>query len=182
MSHEHANEQEHGASHPVEHHCEHHGDNPPMCSCDHNPGGECHCPPNECKCDQQHHLIGQTQEGHNCCTTGGEHDLPSAAHDHGSRDHSGHDMHAGHDHSGHAGHEGHDHSHHDPGMFKKQFWMALGLTLPTIVFSHTVQMLFGLMWDFPFSYLIPAVFGAPLFFTGGKSTGPFSRADCGTSE
>ncbi len=167
MSHEQANAHahEHDAGHAAEHHCEHHGDNPPMCSCDHNPGGECHCPPNECKCDQQHHLIGQTQEGHNCCTTGGEHDLPSAGHDHGSHDHSGHDMHAGHD---HAGHEGHDHSHHDPGMFKKQFWMALALTLPTMVFSHSVQMLFGFMWSFPLMDLIPAVFGTVLFFTGGR--------------
>ena len=160
MSHEHSIEQEHGTGHTAEHQCEHHGDNPLMCSCDHNPGGECHCPPNECKCDQQHHLIGQTQEGHNCCATDGMHDLPSAGHDHGSHEHSGHDM--------HAGHEGHDHSHHDPGMFKKQFWMALALTLPTMVFSHSVQMLFGLMWSFPLMDLIPAVFGTVLFFTGGR--------------
>ena len=166
MTQEHSHEHEYGA----EHHCEHHGDNPPMCSCDHNPGGECHCPPNECKCDQEHHLIGETQEGHNCCATDGKHDLPSAAHDHASHDHTDHAMH-GHDHTGHAGHEGHDghdHSHHDPGMFKKQFWMALALTVPTMVFSHSVQMLFGVMWSFPFMDLIPAVFGAVLFFTGGR--------------
>ena len=27
-----------------------------MCVCDHNPQGECHCPPFESKCDQKHHL------------------------------------------------------------------------------------------------------------------------------
>jgi len=191
MNHDEMNsEHEHGM-HGQEHKCEQHGDNPAMCSCDHNPGGECHCPPNECKCDQEHHHLGQTQEGHNCCATDGKHDevrpvvndcihhpyepcdcppehrtgSANATHDHSAM---GHHDHASMGHEGHAGHEGHDHSHHDPNMFKKQFWMALGLTLPTIVFSHTVQMLFGLMWDFPFSYLIPAVFGATLFFTGGR--------------
>ena len=155
----------------IEHHCEHHGDNPSMCSCEHNPGGECHCPPNECKCDQEHHLLGMTQEGHNCCATDGEHDVPGAGHDHGAQGHHGHEDHAGHgghDMHDHSAHAGHDHSHHDPGMFKKQFWMALALTVPTIVFSHTVQMLFGVMFDFPFSYVIPAVFGTALFFTGGR--------------
>ena len=188
MNHEEMHEHESHGSH--EHKCEHHGDNSPMCSCDHNPGGECHCPPNECKCDQEHHLLGQTQEGHNCCATDGQHDHGShdnsaighdhsghdhSGHDHSGHDHSGHDHsgHAGHDHSGHeghdhSGHEGHDHSHHDPGMFKKQFWFALALTVPTMVFSHTVQMLFGVMWNFPLMELIPAAFGIAIFFTGGK--------------
>ena len=160
-----------------EHQCEHHGANPVMCSCDHNPGGECHCPPNECKCDQKHHLMGQTQQGHNCCATDGVHDAVGAGHDHGAHDHGAHDHgahdHGAHDHSGHAahdhsGHAGHDHSHHDPNAFKKQFWFALALTVPTIAFSHTVQMLFGTMWTFPLDYLIPAVFGITLFFTGGR--------------
>ena len=146
-----------------DHKCEHHGDNPPMCSCDHNPGGECHCPPNECKCDQQHHLIGETQQGHHCCATDGEHDVVGhSGHDHSAHDHSAH---GGHDHHGHGGH---DHSHHDPAAFKKQFWLALGLTIPTIVFSHTIQMLLGFHLEFAFSYLIPAVFGSALFFTGGR--------------
>ncbi|MFM5968816.1 MAG: HAD-IC family P-type ATPase, partial [Micrococcales bacterium] len=149
-----------------DHKCEHHGDNPPMCSCDHNPGGECHCPPNECKCDQQHHLIGETQQGHHCCATDGEHDVAGhSGHDHSAHDHSAH---GGHDHHGHGGHDHHDHSHHDPAAFKKQFWLALGLTIPTIVFSHTIQMLLGFHLEFAFSYLIPAVFGSALFFTGGR--------------
>ena len=156
MNHEHQ-------MHHDNHECAHEGE-APMCSCDHNPGGECHCPPNECKCDQQHHKLGLVQEGHNCCETGGEHDHAG----HGGVDHS---MHAGHDHSGHAGHDhsGHDHSHHDPKMFKKQFWWALGLTVPTIYFSHTVHQLLGYpLWQFPLSEYVPALFGIILFMTGGQ--------------
>ena len=153
MNHEHQ-------MHHDNHKCAHEGE-APMCSCDHNPGGECHCPPNECKCDREHHKHGETQSGHNCCETGGEHDQVGM-------DHS---MHAGHEHSGHAGHDhsGHDHSHHDPKMFKKQFWWALGLTVPTIYFSHTVHSLLGYpLWQFPLSEYVPALFGIILFFTGGQ--------------
>ena len=84
--------------------------------------------------------------------------------------HEGHDHGESHDHSSHDGHDHshHDHSHHDPAAFKKQFWLALGLTIPTLVFSHTVQSLFGVHLDFAFSYLIPALFGSVLFFTGGR--------------
>ena len=124
----------------------------PMCVCDHNPGGECHCPPNECKCNQEHHLVGETQEGHNCCVTGGEHQDPSA-----------------HSHGDHSGHEGHDHSHHDPAMFKKQVLRATALTIPTVYFSHTVQMLLGYQaLSFPLSSYIPAVLGIVMFFTSGR--------------
>jgi hypothetical protein len=54
--HQHMNDDAHAHAH--EKACKsHEGDAGLMCSCDHNPGGECHCPPNECKCDQEHHLI-----------------------------------------------------------------------------------------------------------------------------
>jgi Cu2+-exporting ATPase len=134
-----------------------------MCVCDHNPGGECHCPPNECKCDQKHHLVNEIQQGHNCCATGGSHDpvVAGGAHDHSM--HAGHDMH-GHDHSGHAGH---DHSGH--GDFKKQFWWSLVLTLPIMYFSMTVHQLLGYPMPVFFgSEYIPAVLGVILFFTGGR--------------
>lgn len=137
----------------ADHKCKaHNSATDPRCVCDHNPGGECHCPPNECKCDQQHHLVGQIQEGHNCCNTGGEH---QHADDHGHDDHSAH--------------EGHDHSHHDPAMFKKQVVFATALTIPTVYFSHTVQMLLGYQpIAFPFSNYLPAVLGLVLFFTSGR--------------
>ncbi len=149
-----------------EHKCEAHSPNPVMCVCDHNPGGECHCPPNECKCDQKHHLVNEIQQGHNCCATGGSHDpvVAGGAHDHSM--HAGHDMHAmhGHDHSGHAGH---DHSGH--GDFKKQFWWSLVLTLPIMYFSMTVHQLLGYPMPVFFgSEYIPAVLGVILFFTGGR--------------
>ncbi len=163
-----------GQPQPQGHVCDHHGDNPAMCSCDHNPGGECHCPPNECKCDQHHHLTGETQHGHNCCATDGNHDQPASGSNHSAHDHSAHD-HSAHDHGAHAqsshghdAHDHHDHSHHDPNAFKRQFWMALALTIPTMAFSHTVLGLFGLHWSFPFMQLIPALFGTILFFTGGR--------------
>ena len=146
-----------------EHKCEAHSPNPVMCVCDHNPGGECHCPPNECKCDQKHHLVNEIQQGHNCCATGGSHDpvVAGGAHDHSM--HAGHDMH-GHDHSGHAGH---DHSGH--GDFKKQFWWSLVLTLPIMYFSMTVHQLLGYPMPVFFgSEYIPAVLGVILFFTGGR--------------
>jgi Cu2+-exporting ATPase len=75
-------------------------------------------------------------------------------------DHSSHDM--------HAGHEGHDkHAGHDPNMFKQKFWLSLLLTIPTLIFSHTVQGWFGLEWMFSGSEYIPAVFGTIIFFYGG---------------
>ena len=144
MSHEHDQMHQHpDAGHQHEHECKAHGEGAaPMCSCDHNPGGECHCPPNECKCDQAHHLSGETQHGHECCATDGEHQHADA---------------------------GHDHSHHDPAQFKRQFWWSLLLTLPAVVFSSTVQSLLGFHTPpFAFDYLIPAAFASALFFTGGR--------------
>jgi len=51
-SHEHG--QDAGEHNGHEH--DHGSGNATMCVCEHNPGAECHCPPNEFKCDQQHHL------------------------------------------------------------------------------------------------------------------------------
>ena len=132
----------------AEHNCEaHNSATDPRCVCDHNPGGECHCPPNECKCNQRHHLEKKTQVGHNCCETGGEHQHPD--------DHSHHDQ--------------MDHSHHNADAFKSQVLLALGLTIPTVYFSHTVEMLLGYKaLSFPYSNFLPAVFGIVLFFTAGK--------------
>lgn len=148
----------------TEHKCEAHSPNPVMCVCDHNPGGECHCPPNECKCDQKHHLANEIQQGHHCCATGGPHGLVGD-----SSSHAGHDMHAMHDHSGHAGHDHSGHDHADHGNFKKQFWWSLVLTLPIMYFSMTVHQLLGYPMPVFFgSEYIPAVLGVILFFTGGR--------------
>jgi P-type Cu2+ transporter len=77
-----------------------------------------------------------------------------------------HDDHAAH--MEHGDHEGHDkHAGHNPDMFKKKFWLSLLLTIPTLVFSPTVQSWFGLNWMFPSSEYIPAIFGTIIFFYGG---------------
>jgi Cu2+-exporting ATPase len=68
----------------------------------------------------------------------------------------------------HSGHKGHDkHAGHNPDMFKQKFWLSLLLTIPTLIFSHTVQSWFGLHWEFPNMEYIPAIFGIIIFFYGG---------------
>lgn len=59
------------------------------------------------------------------------------------------------------------HAGHSPNMFKQKFWLSLVLTIPTLVFSPTVQSWFGLSWTFAGSQYIPAVFGTIIFFYGG---------------
>jgi Cu2+-exporting ATPase len=59
------------------------------------------------------------------------------------------------------------HAGHNPNMFKQKFWLSLILTIPTLIFSHTVQGWFGLNWMFPESEYIPAFFGVIIFFYGG---------------
>lgn len=68
----------------------------------------------------------------------------------------------------HADHVGHDkHAGHTPDMFKQKFWLSLLLTVPTLLFSHTVQSWFGLDFMFTGSEYIPAIFGIIIFFYGG---------------
>lgn len=67
-----------------------------------------------------------------------------------------------HDQHIHNTHEG-----HSPNAFKNKFWTSLALTLPTLIFSHTVQSWFGLSFEFTGSSYIPAIFGATIFFYGG---------------
>jgi Cu2+-exporting ATPase len=66
-------------------------------------------------------------------------------------------------------HDGHHDKHagHSPNMFKQKFWLSLLLTIPTLVFSHTVQSWFGLNFMFTGSEYIPAVFGTIIFLYGG---------------
>lgn len=78
-------------------------------------------------------------------------------HDHNEMEH--HDIN---DHSSHDKHAG-----HNPDMFKQKFWLSLLLTIPTLVFSHTVQSWFGIDWMFLGSEYIPAIFGVIIFFYGG---------------
>lgn len=74
-----------------------------------------------------------------------------------------------HQHTAHNGHhESHDkHAGHDPAMFKTKFWLSLLLTVPTLLFSPTVQNWLGLRVEFAGSSYIPAVLGIVIFFYGG---------------
>jgi P-type Cu2+ transporter len=91
------------------------------------------------------------------------HQHNSEGHDHASMNHGAHEGHMDHD-----GHESHDkHAGHDPDMFKQKFWLSLLLTIPTLIFSHTVQNWFGIHWEFPGMEYIPAIFGIIIFFYGG---------------
>lgn len=63
---------------------------------------------------------------------------------------------------------GHDkHAGHNPNMFKQKFWLSLALTVPTLLFSHTIQGLLGFELTFPGSEYIPAVLGTIIFLYGG---------------
>ena len=83
------------------------------------------------------------------------HDHPSAADEHaGAGDaHAGHDRHAG----------------HDPEVFRRQFWIVLLLTIPVVVWSHSVQEILGYVAPtFPGSDLVPPVLGTAVFVIGGR--------------
>ena len=79
---------------------------------------------------------------------------------------SGHVDHAAHVHSGHGTHD--KHAGHSVAMFRDKFWTSLLLTLPTLVWGHMVQRVFGYHAPmFPGSQWIAAVFGTAVFAYGG---------------
>src|SRR5665648_113484 len=61
----------------------------------------------------------------------------------------------------------HKHAGHNPNVFKQKFWLSLLLTVPTLLFSHTVQGWLGLDFGFTGSQYIPLIFGVIIFFYGG---------------
>jgi Cu2+-exporting ATPase len=78
-------------------------------------------------------------------------------------------------HMGHGDHpEGGGHRHH-PGMkeeFRRKFWVSLGVTVPVIVLSRTVQGFFGLTLSFPGMGLVEFLLASFVYFYGG---GPFLK-------
>ena len=75
-------------------------------------------------------------------------------------DHSMHDNHESHEHDKHAG--------HNPDMFKKKFWLSFALTIPVLIYSHTIQELLNFTSpSFPGSQWIPVILGTFIFFYGG---------------
>ncbi|MCL4848855.1 MAG: heavy metal translocating P-type ATPase [Acidobacteria bacterium] len=77
------------------------------------------------------------------------------------------------EHGGHGRHEagGHDkHAGHSVEMFRSRFWLTLALTVPTLIWSHELQ-----VWlrytapAFPGSDHIAPVFGTAVFVYGGRA-------------
>src|SRR5690606_38713641 len=66
-------------------------------------------------------------------------------------DHSAHDKHAG----------------HSVGMFKSKIWLSLVVTIPTLLFSDTIQNWLKIDWQFAGSTYMPAVLGTVIFLYGG---------------
>ncbi len=65
-------------------------------------------------------------------------------------------------------HNHHDkHAGHNPNMFKQKFWLSLALTVPTLIFSPSVQGWFELNFAFTGIEYIPAVLGTIIFIYGG---------------
>jgi Cu2+-exporting ATPase len=70
------------------------------------------------------------------------------------------------DHSAHAGHD--KHAGHSVEMFRSRFWIALALTVPTVIWGHMLMRLTGFEAPvFPGSSWIPPLFGTAVFFYGG---------------
>ena len=91
------------------------------------------------------------------------------------------------DHSMHEGHhESHDHDKHaghNPDMFKKKFWLSFALTIPVLIFSETIQELFGYTAPtFPGSEWIPAILGTIIFFYGGLVFLKSAKAELSTRQ
>ena len=95
--------------------------------------------------------------------------------------HDHHDSHRPHDtHDAHAASGGsqHDaHAGHSVKMFRDKFWVALLLTIPTVVWGHMLESALGYRAPtFPGSIYVPALFGVAVFFYGGT---PFLRGAIG---
>ncbi len=84
-----------------------------------------------------------------------------AGHDHSAHEHSVHEQ-APHEHSVH------EHSAHNPDLFRRRFWWALALTVPTMYFSDAMQSLLGFKAaEVGVNAYLPAIFGTSIFVFGG---------------
>ncbi len=68
-----------------------------------------------------------------------------------------------------GGHGGHDkHAGHSVGMFRDKFWLALGLTIPTLIWGHMLPRVLGYTPPLvPGHRWIAPVFGTAVFLYGG---------------
>lgn len=68
-----------------------------------------------------------------------------------------------HDHTEHDKHAG-----HNPNMFKRKFWLSFALTIPVLLYSHTIMQLLNFsMPTFPGSEWLPPILGLVIFIYGG---------------
>lgn len=74
------------------------------------------------------------------------------------------------EHGGHGRHGGHDkHAGHSVEMFRSRFWLTLALTVPTLIWSHELQVWLGYAAPaFPGSDYIAPLFGTAVFVYGGR--------------
>ena len=96
-------------------------------------------------------------------------------HEHHSPEHDHHEHHmaeqgaTGQDVAAVEVHEDHEaHAAHHPHIFKKQFFISLGLTIPTLVFSPMIGQWLGYGNLFPGSNYVSAAFGTAMLFTVGR--------------
>lgn len=98
-----------------------------------------------------------------------QHRIASGAQDHARVECEGHSATAkasGHVDSGHIGHD--KHAGHSVEMFRTKFWVCLALTIPALIWEPMIQEWFGYRAPaVPGAELIPAIFGAAVFFYGG---------------
>ena len=60
------------------------------------------------------------------------------------------------------------HAGHSVEMFKRKFWVALALTIPTLIWGHMLPAAFGYTPPaVPGGHFIPAIFGTAVFLVGG---------------
>ena len=73
--------------------------------------------------------------------------------------------------AGHGGPGGHDkHAGHDPGMFRRKFWLSLALTIPLVATSGMVMDWFGYTLDVPGMSWVGPVLGSVVSSTAaGRS-------------
>ncbi len=97
----------------------------------------------------------------------------SRKHDHAQMDAASHSQHSANgQHGGNGGsdqHAGHDkHAGHSPAMFKRRFFICLGLTLPILYLSPMLQDWFGYQAiQFPGSNWITPIIATIIYFYGG---------------
>ncbi|TWH68088.1 hypothetical protein [Micromonospora olivasterospora] len=76
---------------------------------------------------------------------------------------------------------GHDrHAGHDPGMFRRRFWLCLALTVPIVATSHLVAGWLGYRPEFPGRSLIGPALGSVVFWWAAGRSWPGRFASCAT--